>query len=247
MGKSAVTIDIQNTLQALDLFKSCSSSFWNTVKQYGYSSRIEKGRVLFLNDETAERIYVIKSGWVRLYRETLDGAQATIDLVGNSSCFGETSLFNDDRHTYSAESAEDCELISLPFSLIKNELFSNQNFVLSILSAIAKQSLQQTREIEHRTLQTAPQRIGCFILRMVDAEQKNDLTIHLPYDKSLIASRLGMQPETFSRALKKLKDETGIAIKGAVIEIESLDTLSSFTCAGCSLEFPCPDLKRKNR
>jgi CRP-like cAMP-binding protein len=92
-------------------------------------------------------------------------------------------------------------------------------------------------------VQNAPQRIGCFLLRLANQTAlDNTITIHLPYDKTLVASRLGMQPETFSRALAKLKEKTGIRIKGATIEMESLNQLSDFSCAACSSSFPCKDL-----
>ena len=69
------------------------------------------------------------------------------------------------------------------------------------------------------------------------------VTITLPYDKTLIASRLGMKPETFSRALAKLKQETQIEIKGPMVTIKDMQRLISFTCNHCSSSFPCEDLK----
>jgi hypothetical protein len=68
------------------------------------------------------------------------------------------------------------------------------------------------------------------------------VTLHLPYDKTLIASRLGMKPETFSRALAKLKEQTGIRIVGPTVYIDRLQTLVSYTCNHCSTHFPCDDL-----
>ncbi|HEY9163336.1 MAG TPA: helix-turn-helix domain-containing protein, partial [Magnetovibrio sp.] len=46
----------------------------------------------------------------------------------------------------------------------------------------------------------------------------------LPMDKSLIAARLGMQPETFSRALAKLKS-AGVENSGSDIVIQDVDQL----------------------
>ena len=114
-----------------------------------------------------------------------------------------------------------------------------------MMSAMARYRRQQDRELEHRTIQNAPQRIGCFLLRLADQSKTGPVTIHLPYDKTLVASRLGMQPETFSRALSKLKSQTGITIKGATIEMDSLNQLVEFSCAACSSEFPCKDLTAK--
>jgi len=51
-----------------------------------------------------------------------------------------------------------------------------------------------------------------------------------------------MQPETFSRALSKLEEKTGIRIQGATIEIDNIEQLSTYSCAACSSEFPCKDI-----
>jgi CRP-like cAMP-binding protein len=101
---------------------------------------------------------------------------------------------------------------------------------------------QQDTELEHRNTQNAPQRIGCFLLRLCKPDATDSVVLYLPYDKNLVASRLGMQPETFSRALNKLKEKTDIIINGATITIPSLEKIIHFSCSACSSHFPCQDL-----
>jgi CRP-like cAMP-binding protein len=111
-----------------------------------------------------------------------------------------------------------------------------------MFAAMSKHRKCQEREIEHLTIQNAPQRIGCFILRLCPKDQDKNIILQLPYDKLLLASRLGMKPETFSRALNKLRDETGIRINGARIEIGNIKQLSHFSCSACSSSYPCEDI-----
>ena len=108
---------------------------------------------------------------------------------------------------------------------------------------MAKARRHQDRELEHLVIQNAPQRIGCFLLRLTNQNETGPIKILLPYDKSLVAARLGMQPETFSRALMKLKDATGMEINGATILLSDIKQLIQFSCSACSSEFPCKDLK----
>ena len=68
--------------------------------------------------------------------------------------------------------------------------------------------------------------------------------VKLPYDKTLVASKLGMQPETFSRALSKLKKNTGIEVQGSIITIPDFKMLSDYCCSVCSSEYPCKDLSK---
>jgi len=229
-------------LSKLAFFEGSSEGFLKALDENAHMKKCKKGKVLFLHGDPAEYFYIVKSGWVKLFRETLDGAQSISDILPAGSIFGETALFENDTHPYSAEIIEPSEIMSVPIKFLKDELESNNAFTLKMLSYMARHRRRQDIEIEHRAIQNASQRIGCFLLRLVKKDHEGTIIIHLPYDKTLIASRLGMQPETFSRALSKLKEKTGIRIKGATIEFDTLEQLTSYCCSCCSSEYPCKDL-----
>lgn len=230
------------SINDIALFDVCSSEFKEKVARQSREVELTKGHLLFVHEEPAEHFYYVTKGWIKLFRETLDGTQAVVDILPESHIFGETSLFEGDEYPYSAEAAEPSSVISIPLSLLKSEIDENPKLAHAMLRAMARYRKQQDKELEHRTLQNAPQRIGCFLLRLAKQDEEGAVTIHLPYDKTLVASRLGMQPETFSRALSKLKQATGIEVKGATIQMESINQLVTFSCAACSTEFPCKDL-----
>ncbi len=228
--------------KAVSLFKNGSDEFISALNNHARLHKHEKGKVLFLHEDDASHFYYIKTGWIKLFRETLDGTQSIADIISAGHLFGETALFEDNLYPYSAELVEPSEIITLPLSILKREIEENNKVALNMLSVMTRHRRQQDREIEHRTIQNAPQRIGCFLLRLINQDEPGAIKIHLPYDKTLVASRLGMQPETFSRALSKLKDKTGIRVNGATVELDSIDQLINYSCATCSSEFPCKDL-----
>ncbi len=235
--------NIRNALISVPLFKSLQDDTLENLIRTASSSMHPKKKILFIHEEKAERFFLIKSGWVKLFRETLEGDQAVIDILTRGHLFGEMSVFDGGLYPYSAEVVEKSEIISLPTHILKSEIENNHKFAVAFLNAMATSRNRQDHEIEHRVIQNASQRIGCFLLRLDKNEREEGLIkIHLPYDKTLVAARLGMQPETFSRALSKLKKETGIRVKGSYIEMDSLDPLSNYSCVACSSEFPCRDL-----
>ncbi|MCB1531969.1 MAG: Crp/Fnr family transcriptional regulator [Alphaproteobacteria bacterium] len=234
---------IIKTLKNVAIFKGCDDKALERLAANAHLQKHTKGHILFIHGDEAARLYLVQSGWVKLFRETLDGTQAVVDILTSGHLFGETSIFEDDIYPYSAEVVEPSEIISIPLTNLKTEIETNNKLALNMLSAMARYRRQQDREIEHLSIQNASQRIGCFLLRLVNQSEDGAVTIHLPYDKTLVASRLGMQPETFSRALAKLRDATGLNVKGATIELENLNQLVSYSCAACSSEFPCKDLQ----
>ncbi|NMD07043.1 MAG: helix-turn-helix domain-containing protein, partial [Phyllobacteriaceae bacterium] len=56
----------------------------------------------------------------------------------------------------------------------------------------------------------------------------DECVVDLPYDKALIAARLGMKPESLSRAFNRLK-EYGVEIVQRQAAIKSLSRLRDFS------------------
>lgn len=48
-----------------------------------------------------------------------------------------------------------------------------------------------------------------------------------------------MKAETFSRALARLRKNTGVNVRGATVEIDNIEKLSNYSCTSCSSTYPC--------
>lgn len=203
---------------------------------------VPKGKTLFLQEDDAQWFYYVQSGWVKLFRETQNGNDIVLDVVSSGSLFGESALFEQNTYPFNAEIVEDTQLIAFPLLLLEKEISQDNALALEMLKYIGQQNVLKDREIEHRTIQNAPQRIGCFLLRLIKENPGGPVMLRLPYDKTLIAARLGMQPETFSRALTNLQKKVGLQVKGSAVTVENIDQLVSFSCSACSGLFPCSDL-----
>jgi CRP-like cAMP-binding protein len=85
---------------------------------------------------------------------------------------------------------------------------------------------------------SAAQLVACFMQRLCVLYDFNPESFDLPYSKTLIASRLGMELETFSRTLNKLK-EHGISVNGNRVMITDLARISEYVCSFCSIADDC--------
>ena len=91
-----------------------------------------------------------------------------------------------------------------------------------LLSSLARFAIMKQIEVEQQATMTAPQLLDCFLRQLCRSYELDPHGFTLPYKKSLIASRLGMEMETLSRAWPKLKDH-GIMVKGShVIFLEKI-------------------------
>ena len=233
---------IEHSIRNNMLLKHGSPQFLDKLCENSHTFQAPKNHMFFLREQQAEHFYIVLHGWVKLFRESIDGNQAIIDVLTSGHIFGESALFENMIFPYSAEAVESMQLIRLPLLSLKNEIETNPKMSLAMLKTMSKHKSQKNMELEHRTLQNAPQRIGCFLLTLLPKpESKEAQDIQLPYDKTLVSSRLGMQPETFSRALSKLKKEVNLEVKGGTITVTNVEKLTLFCCSACSTIFPCGD------
>ncbi len=162
-------------------------------------------------------------------------AQNLSRILSGGALIAADSLFGDGHYESAAETIEPAQAIRIPLSLLRYYVEKDHAVALRMLKMLSADQKQRRREIEHLNIQNAPQRIACFLLRLW-RQQKSDLTPHLdlPYDKTLIAARLGMRPETFSRALNKLQKDTDLSINGARVDLSQIDQLGTYACQNCS-------------
>ena len=227
----------------IELFEGISADSKAKFEKAMVSRPVRKGEMIFLQEDDAKFFFIIKSGWVKLFRETLDGEEAIVDIITETHVFGNHALFEESKYSYSAEAVEQTVLCQIPLQTLMDCVTKDQKLAINLMKLFSIRQKKHRREIEHLTIQTAPQRIGCFLLRLCKDRGAKNVKLHLPYDKSLIASRLGMKAETFSRALSKLREEVGIDISGSTVIVPSVNTLAEYTCSACSDSFPCEDVK----
>ncbi len=241
-NKAEPAFSLENLVSKHSLFSAMPESLIEGFLHAAQPISVANGTTLFMQNDESEWFYFITNGWVKLFRETLDGDEAVIDMVTNGHIFGESAIIDDGIHSFGATTVEDCQLIRMPSKMLRLAVAENHSVALAMLGSMSRHRKQQTREIESLNLQNASQRIGCFLLRLCGVNDIEPISLQLPYDKSLIAARLGMKSETFSRALNKLRNDTSITVKGSNVEIPEIDALSHYACTACSSEFPCDDL-----
>lgn len=198
--------------------------FCNSAQSRSY----KKGQILYLQEEVANFFYIIHSGWIKLFHTTHDGDELVVDMLTIGDVVGESAIFENDCHTSSAQIVEDAELLSIPASLLKKQIGSNPNLAISLLSSMSRQHRHHYGELALNAMQNAPQRIGGFFLKLCPISKSDNVTIYLPYDKTLIASILGMKGATFSRALNILRKKADVEIHGSCVTVGSVESLAQF-------------------
>lgn len=187
---------------------------------------IERGTTIFLQGERAAAIYVVIEGWVKLYRIAPNGAEAVVGVFTRGHSFGEAVAFTQDNYPVSVECATDCRLVRIETEAILRMVREHPEMSLSLIAATFAHLHRLVAQIEQLKAQTGAQRVAEFLLELAPCgEGRCEVT--LPYDKVLIAGRLGMKPESLSRAFAKLREQ-GVQIRQNVAVIDDVADLREF-------------------
>lgn len=190
------------------------------------SSRVrmfDRGAILFLQGERANAIYIVLEGWIKLYRIAPNGAEAVVGVFTKGRSFGEAVAFSHDVYPVAAEAVTDCKVIRIEADAYLRQIRENPQFAVSVLSATFLHLQSLVSQVEALKAQTGAQRVAEFLLELSPCVE-GECEVMLPYDKVLIAGRLGMKPESLSRAFGKLRD-FGVTVRqnhALIADIESL-------------------------
>src|SRR4051812_46955216 len=102
--------DTQSTEQflgGLAFFSGLPDVNFRAFLSSGRHCRYAKGRTVFLQGDNADRLHVVMSGWVNLYRQTPQGDEAVAALFQAGDVFGEAAVFGGAGYPFSAEAAEE--------------------------------------------------------------------------------------------------------------------------------------------
>ncbi|HET6518526.1 MAG TPA: Crp/Fnr family transcriptional regulator [Geminicoccaceae bacterium] len=186
----------------------------------------ERNAVLFQQDEPAACFYIVLDGWVRLYRETAGGQESTIAILTRGESFAEATMFLGGTYPVTAAVVNRARLLMIRAEPFLRQLRAHPDLALNMLASMSVHLRRLVRQVEQLTVRSSTERLADFLLKLAPG-RGGSATIELPWDKALVATRLGMRPETLSRSLARLRD-LGVEAQGGQIKIQQLEALRRY-------------------
>ncbi|AIC20679.1 MULTISPECIES: Crp/Fnr family transcriptional regulator [Pseudomonas] len=190
---------------------------------------LDKGDPLFRQGEPAEAFYFVIAGAVKIYRLTPDGQEKVFEVIGPRQTFAEAMMLMDTPdYVASAEAIGPTQLYRLSNDTYLRLLQSNSRLTFALLGKLCVRLHQRVNEIETLSLKNATHRVVRYLLTQLMQLQPVERRFELPMAKQLIAGHLAIQPETFSRIIRRLIDEKIISQDGRQIVILDRPRLEQF-------------------
>ena len=210
------------------------------VARHAIRVRLHDGQLLFSQGDSADRFYLVTAGRLRLFRLSLVGDEKVIEIVEPGETFAEALMFIEAGcYPVGAAAIDQTELVSMDLYDFKLMLRESVETCFLLLGVLSQRLNAWVHEISNLSLHSASSRFAAYLLAKLPPKSQ---ILDLEVPKGILASRLSIKPETFSRIEKDLSDRGVIRIQGMRILILDKQALREIAALGTSRRvFPWPD------
>jgi CRP-like cAMP-binding protein len=226
MNRRQPQIKIQAFLANLPMFSEMSAEELDRIAAHTMPLHVEKGQTICHTGDPCTGFHVVVYGQAKLGFTSPQGVEKVIEIVRPGQSFGEALMFLDKPYIVFAQALADSMLLHVARSAVLEEVRRDAGFALRMLSGLSRRLHGLVRDVEAYTLRSSHERvIGYLLAELPDAAGGSPAEVHLTPGKSVIASRLNMTPEHFSRILHELGNQGLVEIQGRTVRIPDLERL----------------------
>lgn len=186
-----------------------------------------KGDILFYKGDPCTGFHLLVYGQIKLAFTSPQGSEKVVEIVREGQSFGEALMFMDKPYIVFAQALSDSLLLHVSKSGIYAELERDHNLGRKMLAGLSMRLHQLMGDVESYSLRSGKQRIiGYLLQELPDRDQDGcNVAIQLTTSKGIIASRLNLTQEHFSRILHELISLGLIVVDGRNILIPDVARL----------------------
>lgn len=220
--------EIRNRLKQHYLFNGIDEALLTGLAQRVRQHHLAAGDILFHHGDTAERFYLIGTGQIKLSRISPAGQEKVIEIMYPGSTFAEAVMFMQNRaYPVTAQALIDSVVYAIPNQAYLDILAQSTESCFRLLAGLSMRLHHHVQELDHLAQQNAMHRLIRYFVNQLPPDAGNSYTLTLTIPKQVLASKLSIKPESFSRLLAALAQEGVISVDKQTIVIHNVQRLKN--------------------
>jgi CRP-like cAMP-binding protein len=224
-------IRTQSFLANLPLFKELAPAEIDRLAAGTTELFVPRGEIVFQRGDPCVGFHAVVYGQVKLSFVTPQGGEKVVEIISPGFTFGEALMFMDKPYIVMAQALSDTLLLHVAKEAVFHGIEHDPGFARRMLAGLSRRVHALMADVESYSLQSGTQRVIGYLLRQEaeGGEGQASYTVRLPTSKSIVASRLNLTPEHFSRILHELVDRGLVAVEGRDVRILDAQKLRDYT------------------
>ncbi|MBU0751497.1 MAG: type IV pili methyl-accepting chemotaxis transducer N-terminal domain-containing protein [Gammaproteobacteria bacterium] len=216
-------LQLRDLLATMPLFAGVSLRHLRDIAGSARRTELLKDEMIYRVGESAREVFFLISGQAKRATFSAGGTEKVLELLLPGQSFGEAELFSSRPYASFAVAVEPTVLLHVGGDSIRRLLETDPHLSSRVIGRLARRALDVEGDTAANHFRTSCQRVLDFLLIQIGSPLPADgqTMLTLATSKQLIASRIGMTPETLSRVLRDLTDAGLIVVDGRNIHLQN--------------------------
>ncbi|MBS0643872.1 MAG: cyclic nucleotide-binding domain-containing protein [Proteobacteria bacterium] len=222
--------DAQQVLDALRMTPWLKGLDEKTLRALTGISRVfraAEGTLLCEEGEPADELFIVLDGQVAVLAQAANGTSAVVEVLDAGASIGLSSVLAGLPRLMTARVVRSSRLISVDGQSLQALAAREPSLVTVLLRAEAEDFKSLVQQVCDLKLRTTAQRLAVYLLSLSPEKTSNTTALRLPFDKRLLAARLGCRQENLSRAFAALRN-LGVETHGARVILHDIARLRDY-------------------
>ena len=222
-------------MRRLPLFAGVDAAHVEALLRVSFLQRFPASVELAREGDSADFLHVVVDGQVEVFSDYRDRA-TTVSVLGSGHSFIVAAVILDKVYLKSARSLSPARVLLIPAAAVRQVFAADAAFARALARELAYAYRDLVKELKNQKLRSSIERLANWLLAY-NAGTGAKGTFTLPFDKKVLASRLGMAPEVLSRSFASLVPYN-VTVRGATIEIHDVDALRKLAKPASTIDDP---------
>ena len=219
---SVLNLEYQDVMRKNHLFIDINQQDFATIVQGTSVSKLRSGETLFSQQQAATEFFLLVEGKIQISLLSAEGTEKVVDIIKAGNTFAEVIIFNGmEGYPVNSKALSDSRVLHFNAKNYLQVLNNSPQACLKIMGRLSARLHWLMSEMERLSLHNASYRLISYLLEDVPEGSIDKIEIKLGAPKRIIASRISITPETFSRTLKSLSKDDLIEVNDEHIVINN--------------------------
>ena len=177
---------------------------------------VPRGTTILAQDTPADRLLILLQGSVGLSTAEEGGAATMVEIIAAGDALSIAAVLLQVPHPVSAMALAPCRLLTIPAEEFRAATAADAALSRAAMEQMARQWRLLVDQVVDLKTRDATQRAARFLLHRLPAQRG---AVEIPEPRGAIAAKLGMTPESLSRALHGLEAAGLLRLHGRRVDV----------------------------
>ena len=226
-------------LSLVDIFEPLTEEEIENLNGQLPDRRLQRGEIFFGPEDRSERLFLLQSGRVRIFRTTPDGREFTLAVVESGTVFGEMALTGQQLEGAYAQALEASQVSTMLRADLERLVLEKPEVGLRIMQLLSERLRRQETRLEDTGMKGVRARLASIIVLLVEGEGvRSGAGYRIPahYTHERLGTMIGANRTAVTRAFGLLQDEGVVQLRRRLIYVADIDALRKSAGYGTAQE-----------